>query len=356
MSKILVTGAGSAQAEGVINSLLKTNNGDEIIGMGSNPSDLLLSNAKRKYIVPNAYESSYKEDVYKVIRLERPDFVFFINDLETFMISPFREEIHQLGTKTFMPNDETIATCVNKYKSYLKWEKAGIKVPKNILLTNEDDLKKAFNELTDKEGKLWLRASSIGGGGKGAVPTNDYEFAKNWINRYNGWNDFVAAEMLTPDTVTWQSVWFEGELVVAQTRSRKGWAHSRSSVSGVTGVTKIGVTLSDDTVTKIAINSIQAVDNKPHGIYGVDLAYDQNGVPNPTEINISRFFTTILFFTEAGLNMPAIMRDIILNNEFPVLEKKINPLPDHLMWIRGMDTIPKLMTQQEADHALIALQ
>jgi carbamoyl-phosphate synthase large subunit len=37
---------------------------------------------------------------------------------------------------------------------------------------------------------------------------------------------------------------------------------------------------------------------------GVDMAYDRNNVPNPNEINISRFFTTVLFFTEAGLNMP----------------------------------------------------
>ena len=38
-------------------------------------------------------------------------------------------------------------------------------------------------------GKIWLRASSIGGGGKGALPTNDFDFAKSWINHYNGWGD-----------------------------------------------------------------------------------------------------------------------------------------------------------------------
>ena len=44
----------------------------------------------------------------------------------------------------------------------------------------------------------------------------DYFFAKGWIERYNGWGDFVAAEMLTPDTVTWLSIWHEGELVFAK--------------------------------------------------------------------------------------------------------------------------------------------
>ena len=77
--------------------------------------------------------------------------------------------------------------------------------------------------------------------------------------------------------------------------------------------------------------------------------------PNPTEINISRFFTTILFFTQAGLNMPEIVRNIALKNEFPSLEKKINPLPDGLFWMRGMDTLPRLMTQKEIDQTLITI-
>jgi phosphoserine aminotransferase len=45
-------------------------------------------------------------------------------------------------------------------------------------------------------------------------------FGKKWIEKHNGWGDFVAAELLTPDTVTWLSLWHEGELIVAQTRIR----------------------------------------------------------------------------------------------------------------------------------------
>ena len=77
-------------------------------------------------------------------------------------------------------------------------------------------------------------------------------------------------------------------------------------------------------VDEIAIQTVKAVSDKPHGIFGVDMAYDKDGIPNPTEINISRFFTTVLFFTEAGLNMPEIFKDLILYNEKPKLEKIIN--------------------------------
>jgi hypothetical protein len=343
MKKILIAGAGGAPSEGVINSLLKSKKKEIIIGMGSEPTDLVLSAAQEKYYIPYADSSEYKESLLKLLQLTKPDLVHFQNDLEIFHASKFRDEIHALGVKTYMPSHEVIDTCVHKYKTYLKCVEAGVKVPTNLIINNEDDLRKAFSDLGDKNGKIWLRASSIGGGGKGSLPTNDFNFAKAWIQRYNGWGDFVAAQMLTADSVTWLSIWYEGELIVAQTRIRKGWAHGNRTVSGVTGVTKVGQTYSNSEVDRISIATVKAVSDKPHGIFGVDMTYDLNGIPNPTEINISRFFTTILFFTEAGLNMPEIFKDIALYNEFPTISKKINPLPDNLLWLRGMDTKPMLM-------------
>lgn len=355
MAKILIAGCGGAPSEGVVNSLLRCDKGDEIVGMGSEPTDLILSNAIRKYIVPFADARNYKQELFKILRFERPDLIHFQNDLEVFEASKIRHEINGLGVKTYMPTHDVIDTCVNKYKSYLKWSSSGVKVPINILIKSENDLKMAFSKLANEDGMIWLRASSIGGGGKGALPTNDYDFAKGWINKFNGWGDFVAAEILTKDTVTWLSIWYEGELVVAQTRLRKGWTHGNRTLSGVTGVTKVGQTHSDELVNTVALDAIRSIDSRPHGIYGVDMAYSNNGFPNPTEINISRFFTTVMFFTEAGLNMPKIFKDIALYNEFPILDKKINPLPDGLMWMRGMDTEPKLVTEQDLLNNLITL-
>lgn len=355
MKKILIAGCGGAPSEGVINSLLQSDKNDEVIGMGSEPTDLFLSNAKRKYVIPYANTPAYKGELLKILNKENPDLVHFQNDLEIFEASKIRDDIMATGVGLYMPSHNVIDTCVNKYKSYLVWNKAGVKVPKNLLLNGEEDLKEAFGLLGDSNGKIWLRASSIGGGGKGALPTNDFEFAKHWIERFNGWGDFVAAEMLTPDTVTWLSIWHEGELVVAQTRIRKGWTHGNRTLSGVTGVTKVGQTFSDEIVNSVALDAIKSIDPQPHGIFGVDMAYDCNGFPNPTEINISRFFTTVLFFTQAGLNMPEIFKDIALHNEFPTLEKKINPLPDGMLWLRGMDTKPALTTEKEILDTLIRL-
>jgi carbamoyl-phosphate synthase large subunit len=354
MKKILIAGAGGAPSEGVIFSL-QLNSDNCVVGMGSEPTDLILSKAEKKYYVPNADTENYKEALLKVLEQEKPDLIHFQNDLEIFHASKLRNEILETGTKVFMPDHDVIDTCVHKYKSYQAFVNAGVKVPKNMLINTVDDLHKAFSSLGDQDGKIWLRASSIGGGGKGSLPTNNIDLAKAWIDHYSGWGDFIAAEMLTPQTVTWLSIWHEGELIVAQTRSRQGWTHGNRTISGVTGVTKVGMTCDDDQVSEVAIKSVKAVTKKPHGIFGVDMAYDKDGIPNPTEINISRFFTTVRFFTEAGLNMPEIFKCLALGQELPKFEKKINPLPAGLMWMRGMDTSPVLVTDQDMVERIVFL-
>lgn len=355
MNKILIGGAGGAPSEGVIRSLLLSDKHEEIIGMGSVPSDLIMSHASRKYVVPYANNPAYEESLIKILEVERPSLIHFQNDLEIWHASKIRDDIQATGTRVFMPEHSVIDTCVSKWKSWKAFRDAGITVPENIFINNEDDLKRAFKELGDEEGKIWLRAESMGGGGMGSIPTNDYEMAKAWINRYDGWGSFIAAQVLTSNTITWLSIWYEGELIVAQTRKRTGWIHGNRSASGVTGVTKVGTTCSNEVVTEIAKKTVYAVDKKPHGIFGVDMTYDKDGVPNPTEINISRFFTTIYFFTKAGLNMPVIFKDLGIYGERPKLEKIVNPLPNDLLWLRGMDVEPMLMTREEIDKGLIQL-
>ena len=352
MKKILVAGAGAAPTEGVVFSLLKNPN-NYVIGMGSEPTDVILSKADKKYYVPYANTNEYKDKLLEILNKEKPDLVHFQNDLEIYHSSLIREEIKATGTKIFMPDHSVIDTCVHKYKSYQAFKKAGVIVPVNITIDTEEDLKRAFKELGDSQGKIWLRDSGIGGGGKGALPTSDYTLAKSWIDHYKGWGDFIAAEMLTPKTVTWLSVWHEGELILAQTRAREGWTHGNRAISGVTGVTKVGVTVSDEQVTQIAINTVKAVSDKPHGIFGVDMAYDKNGIPNPTEINISRFFTTVRFFTEAGINFPEIFKQLALGEKISIKKGIINPLESGLMWVRGMDTEPRLVVKDSLEQGII---
>jgi carbamoyl-phosphate synthase large subunit len=292
-----------------------------------------------------AVDPAYPAALLGLISKTRPDFIHLQNDFEVRAISRLRDQLAPLGVKHYLPAKATVEDCVNKERSYAIWQRAGLPVPKTMLLHTPEDLKKAFDAYGET---IWVRAIE-GGGGRGALPANNFDFARIWIDRFKGWGEFTASELLTKDTVTWLSIWHEGELVVAQTRRRLSWNFANRTLSGVTGITGVAETYSDDIVDRIAQDAIMSIDREPHGIFGVDMTYDKGGVPNPTEINIGRFFTTHYFFTKAGLNLPKIYCDIALDNIFPSLEKRVNPLPNGLIWIRGMDVEPVLTSRGELE-------
>ena len=343
MARIHIGGAGGAPSNNFIRSLRESARGHYLIGASSVPSDLMLADVDEKHVVPNATAPTYKKCILALLARTRPAFMHVQSDYEVLAVSRIREEIGSLGVRLFLPSAQTIENCVDKEKSYRIWAAAGLPVPRTILLNTPDDLTRAFSELG---ARIWIRAT-VGGGGRGALPVASFEFARSWIDEYGGWGSFTAAELLTERTVTWQSIWYDGGLIVAQARRRHKWNYGNRTLSGVTGITGVGETCSDEDVTRTALDAIAAVDSRPHGVFCVDMTYDRSGVPNPTEINIGRFFTTSYFFTKAGLNFPEIYCDLGLEGRFPSLERKINPLPDGLVWIRGMDVTPVLTTREE---------
>lgn len=346
MKRILVTGAGGSPSANFIRSLRAADEEYCIIGTDADKYYLQRAEVDRRYLAPLANDPKYIDFLNYIIEKEEVEFVHAQNDVEVSFLSENREKIK---AKTFFPAKETVKILQDKFESFKLWEKAGIKVPKTQLITRDTDLGILLDEMG---GSMWLRAIS-GAGGRGSLPVYDVKSAKNWLDfqeKNGSWNgNFTASELLEPETVTWMSLWKDGELVVAQGRKRLYWELAKISPSGVTGATGTGLTYSSEELDDIARRAVLAVDDKPDGLFGVDMAYDKNGVPNPTEINIGRFFTTHEFFTQAGLNMPEMFVKLGYNESVPVLEKNTNPLPDGLVWIRGMDFLPVLSDMNTVD-------
>ena len=323
MAKILLGGAGGAPTNNVIMSLRASGDGDRLIGMSSQATDLFLADVDDRYVALPAVADGYYERLATILRATQPDLLHVQHDFEVRRVSRERERIGALGVRTFLPSAETVETCVDKGKSYDVWERAGLKVPKTVLVTDAASLNEAFDRFG---GRVWLRATE-GGGGAGALPTDRREFARLWVDVHEGWGRFTAAEQLTSRSVTWLSIWYEGDLVVAQSRKRRCWNFGGRTLSGVTGITGVGETCSDPIITETALAAVTSIDRRPHGIFSVDMTYDSWGLPNLTEINIGRFFTTVHFFTVAGVNFPKIYKDLALTGELPKLARPIEPSP-----------------------------
>jgi carbamoyl-phosphate synthase large subunit len=342
IKKILITNAGGSPSTNFVRSLRRAPEKFYLIGVDCNKYYLQRAETDEKHLVPSKDDKDYVNVLNQIIEETGAEFIHFQNSAEIEIISEKRE---MLKTKFFLPAKETIRICQNKFESYRKWEENGLPQPKTLFLNNEDDLKKAFEVLGDG---IWLREIK-GSGGRGSLLTKSFKEAKSWIDFKEGWGKFTAADYLSPQSITWQSIWHNGELVVAQTRKRLYWELAKISPSGITGSTGGAITVSDPMVDDIAQKAILAIDGKPHGIFSVDMTYDKNNAPNPTEINIARFFTTHEFFTRAGLNMPYIFIKLAFGEPYPEIKKKINPLPENLAWIRGMDFLPVLTTVDEIE-------
>ncbi len=343
MKRILVTGAGGAPATNFVRSLrLVQGEKFHLIGTDADEHYLHRAETDERYLAPLCSDPGYIPFMNDLIKETGAQLVFAQPDVEIEYLSDHREE---LACKVFLPAKETVSICQDKFLSFERWKKAGLRVPDTMMIADEKHLKEAFSRFGPK---IWIR-NVRGAFGKGSLPTSDYGQAKAWMDFQKGWGHFSAAACLEETSITWQSIWKDGELVVAQGRKRLYWEFANRAPSGVTGLTGTGLTVSDPVLDDLARKTIFAIDSKPHGIFSVDMTYDREGVPNPTEINIGRFFTTHLFFSTAGLNMPHIYVQLAFG-ETPVLpEKRINPLPTGLLWIRGMDIEPVLTTEKAVE-------
>ncbi len=336
MRKILISEAGGAPSINITKSIRLLKRKYHLIGISSDKYLLALADTDEKYLVCDANQKEFMPLLKNIISKTGAEVLFSQNDS---VISILSRNRNQLGCKLFLPNHATIELCHDKFKSFKRWDKEKIKVPRTVLINSYKDLKVAMTNLGPK---VWLRMIS-GWSGKAAVLTDNLTFAKSWIDFYKGWGKFTVAEYLSPVSVTWMSLWYKGNLIVAQGRKRIEWRFGHHSISGVTGQTGVAETISDKLVDRVALQAIYAADENPHGIFSVDMTLDSEGIPNPTEINIGRFFATSYFFARAGLNITGIILDILYENKIPVFQKKINPLKPGLIWVRQIDSEPVLI-------------
>ena len=350
MKKILVTACGGPSTMSFTRSIRDCDPDKKkyhIIGTDADKYNIFraTTEVETTYLCPLANDPEYIPFLKHIISIEQIDFLHSQPEIEAYSIGKHRQEILSTGCTLFMPKQETIELLRDKGRSYQVWKEAGITVPDTVEINNIDDLQNAYDKFGNN---IWIR-ETIGAAGKGSLSRPSFEMAKAHIDDRGAWGKTVAAEHLSSDTVTWQSIWNCGKLVVAQGRRRLYWAFSNRAQSGVTGLTGTGITINNPDLDELAIKCITAADPEPHGIFSVDFTFDNNGIPNPTEINIAKFFTTHHFLTRTGCNMPEILIQLAFG-EYNGPYEMINPCKDNMLWIRGIDILPTLVHISEVDY------
>ncbi|MNB74453.1 carbamoyl phosphate synthase-like protein [compost metagenome] len=337
---VLVVNAGDVTGINFCRSLQETKD-FHIIGVESGREDYFMIAADQKYLVPAWDDPSYISVLNRIIERHDVDLLYAAdtgNELLT-----IAKNRHRIKCRTFLPAQEDIEVTEDKWATYNRLKASGVPVPATVLVDSESVLEDFISQYRE----VWLRRI-YGSGGACSLPTDSFELAVNWVRHHDGWGKFIVSEKLSKRTGTWIGVWLEGELQVCQLRERLYWKYANLAPSGVTGITGDQKTFWDENLHELAMKCVRSTVKKPHGIMCVDFTWGFDGVPYPTEIQASRFYSSIYFLTRSGLNLAEIYCNLALGGsryEQPV----INPIREEFHWIKSVDCTPVLLTKSEYD-------
>ena len=342
LKRLLILGAGGVAAVNFINALRASDTPYFIVGIDINPYHLEWPKADKVYLAQaRLSDEDYILFINKIIRTHNLDFIYAQPDGEVTRLAKLRS---QIDAKHFLPPYQTVLTCQDKKATALAWQNAGIINYDTLQVTSRADLDAACDRYHNQ---FWMRADA-GAGGLRSTPVHNYGTAIGWFDYWKARDPdarFIVQKLLSGTDLSVQYLWHEGRLIGAQARERVEYFYPHLSPSGITGTPSVSKAIRRTDVVEMGIRATQTIDPAPPGVFGVDFKEDETGIPRPTEINCGRFFTTSMFYANAGFNLPHLYVPAgfgELSSTAPI----INPLPDELLWIRHIDC-PAVMIKGE---------
>lgn len=134
MKRILVTGAGSTLGQGIIKSILKSNQKYHIIAADPSPLSVGLYWAAEKVRIPNANEDHYIQEFSKLLESSKPDVVMVGTDVELPKLSKFKSELEKIGNcQIIVSSPSTIEIANDKYLTAQFLMENGFSFPRSCL-------------------------------------------------------------------------------------------------------------------------------------------------------------------------------------------------------------------------------
>ncbi len=288
------------------------------------------------YTVPTSKHPRYIRVLNKLVTRRKIQALFPQPDAEVGRISKDR---HMLEASVFLPEESSVSACLDKFEAISIWHRRGLREKPIVLRPPEKSLERELGDLTFPR---WLRARQGAGGLMSCLARSKkeaYYWAMfHWSQGFN--TDFVVEEYLPGRDFCFMSIWDRGSLITSMVRERLSWVGNR--LVGTGGTSKLNRVIHSERINRTALDAIQAVSQKPHGIFCVDLKEDDKGQPLPTEINC-RFTTNVHYLTLASLklarpelNFPWIAGRLCLGEEIPKC-KSTNAFPANIWFTKNTD-------------------
>jgi carbamoyl-phosphate synthase large subunit len=186
--RVLLTCAGGAYGLGVSRSLKAA--GHFVVASDADRYSFQRVEGDERVRVPRASSGeTFLSAITDLVSDRHIDFVWPGHDSD---ILAFARERDRLGAATFLPELSEIEVCRDKWRSYQRFEAAGVRVPETMMISNRTELRTAFDRFG---GQVWLRAIR-GAGGRRAMGTDSTRKAEAWLDLHDGWGLFSAARRI----------------------------------------------------------------------------------------------------------------------------------------------------------------
>lgn len=346
MKRILVTWAWWSAAYNFIESLRHNSEWEKfyIVGTDTKKYHIELSHVDVAYQVPETSDPKYLEVINEIIVREKIEFLHSQPEQEVLFFSKCK---NQLKAKVFFPSLDTIILCQDKMRFNQVLQDLGMPVPESYRVCDEDSLRSSLDTIFQHHEKAWVRAIHWAWS-RWALPVINFEQAKAWIEYWEsmkglGYGDFMVSEFLPWREYAFQSIWNKGELIMSQARERVEYLYGFLSPSWQSSTPSVAVTVHNDVINAAVARVVKAIDINATGVFCADLKTDKNGRIMIMEINVWRFFTTSLFFTEAWCNMPYYYTKMAYWEDINYTWPKFNVIPEGWYWVRMVDMGYKLI-------------
>lgn len=345
MGRVMVTSVGRSPGLNFCRSLRLANEDFFILGLDKNKYSLAWSEADKKILVPSVYNEEYLSIINYLIKKYDIEFIYPSKSDEELLF--FSENREKISARLFLPDKEDVCLFEDKWETYKLVNKLELcKTPKTYLINDKDELYQKMRSLTKNfKEEIWLRRI-YGSGGACSISTNDFELANAWINRFDGWGKFTLSEKLSDRSFTWSGIWKEGDLISSIMRDRLYWEFSDRAPSGVTGITGGQRLIANPEIDELSKYIVKSISNHPQGVICIDYTYDKDEIPNLTEIQASRLYTSSHFMTKCGINMPYILYKLAMDMQ--IEEKETILIPNYnKIWLKYVENYPTLIDESQ---------
>ena len=275
MKRILVTAAGGAAGNNLIRGFRASRHPIYVVGTNIDRYYLARSIADKSYLVPRGDAGeAYIQAIHDIVVAEDIDLIVANNDAE---VGPISKHRHRLPAPVLLPSFETIETCQDKYSLYAHLTEHGFRVAETYEVGDGTQIGEIFAHFEGHD-LLWCRMRK-GAASRGSLPVNRPEQVLFWM-RY--WQEmrgvplgmFLLSEYLPGRDYAFQSLWHEGELIIAKTCERLIYLAGEWMPSGTSSTPRVGKLLNNKSVNEVCTSAVRSLDPRATGMFCIDLKED----------------------------------------------------------------------------------